>query len=73
MPAENHLEEHDDVPADIIEDMEEMGLFGLSVPEEFGGIGSRGILMDDTSVQKRDFVPADLSGISLGKTDEKMG
>jgi acyl-CoA dehydrogenase len=39
VPAENHLEEHDDVPADIIEDMKEMGLFGLTVPEEFGGIG----------------------------------
>ena len=39
MPAENHLEEHDEVPADIIEDMKDMGLFGLTVPEEFGGIG----------------------------------
>ena len=39
MPAENYLEEHDEVPADIIEDMKAMGLFGLTVPEEFGGIG----------------------------------
>ena len=39
VPAENHLEEHDEVPADIVEDMKEMGLFGLTVPEEFGGIG----------------------------------
>ena len=39
VPAENHLEEHDEVPADIIEDMKEMGLFGLTVPEAFGGIG----------------------------------
>jgi acyl-CoA dehydrogenase len=39
VPAENYLEEHDDVPADIVEDMKEMGLFGLSIPEEFGGIG----------------------------------
>jgi acyl-CoA dehydrogenase len=39
VPAENHLEEHDEVPADIIEDMKAMGLFGLTVPEEFGGIG----------------------------------
>jgi acyl-CoA dehydrogenase len=39
VPAENHLEEHDDVPADIIANMKEMGLFGLTVPEEFGGIG----------------------------------
>ena len=39
VPAENYLEEHDEVPADIVEDMKEMGLFGLSIPEEFGGIG----------------------------------
>jgi acyl-CoA dehydrogenase len=39
VPAENHLEELDEVPADIVEDMKEMGLFGLTVPEEYGGIG----------------------------------
>ncbi|MBI2749557.1 MAG: acyl-CoA dehydrogenase family protein [Burkholderiales bacterium] len=39
VPAENHLEEHDKVPADIVEDMKKMGLFGLTVPEEYGGIG----------------------------------
>ena len=39
VPAENYLEEHDEVPPDIVEDMKAMGLFGLSIPEEFGGIG----------------------------------
>ncbi|MCD8515162.1 MAG: acyl-CoA dehydrogenase family protein [Burkholderiaceae bacterium] len=39
VPAESHLEEHDEVPADIIEDMKAMGLFGLTVPEAYGGIG----------------------------------
>lgn len=39
VPAENYLEEHDEVPDDIVENMKEMGLFGLSIPEEFGGIG----------------------------------
>ena len=39
MPAEDHVEEHDEVPADIVSDMKELGLFGLSIPEEFGGIG----------------------------------
>ena len=37
VPAENHLEEHNEVPAELVEDMQEMGLFGLTVPEEFGG------------------------------------
>ena len=39
MPAEDYLEEHDAVPDDIVEDMKQMGLFGLTVPEEFDGIG----------------------------------
>lgn len=39
MPAENHVEEHDEVPADIVSDMKQLGLFGLSIPEEYGGIG----------------------------------
>lgn len=39
VPSEGYLEEHDDVPADIVQDMKEMGLFGLSIPEAFGGIG----------------------------------
>ena len=39
VPAENTVEELDEVPADIVEDMKSMGLFGLSIPEEYGGIG----------------------------------
>ena len=39
VPAENEVEEHDEVPADIVADMKELGLFGLSIPEEYGGIG----------------------------------
>jgi acyl-CoA dehydrogenase len=39
IPAEDAVEEADAVPADIIEQMREMGLFGISVPEEFGGLG----------------------------------
>lgn len=39
VPAENHVEEHDEVPDDIVSDMKELGLFGLSIPEEYGGIG----------------------------------
>ncbi|MCU7370101.1 acyl-CoA dehydrogenase family protein [Paucibacter sp. O1-1] len=39
MPAEDRVEENDEVPVDIVSDMKELGLFGLSIPEEFGGIG----------------------------------
>src|SRR5574340_1736685 len=93
IPAEDDLEEQDDVPADIVADMKEMGLFGLSIPEEYGGIGlsmsqecrvayefghtalafrsvfgtnvgigSQGILIDGTEVQKREYLPRVASG-----------
>jgi acyl-CoA dehydrogenase len=107
VPAEDYLEEHDDVPADIIEDMKAMGLFGLSIPEEFGGIGlsmsqevqvafemgqtsmafrsvfgtnvgigSQGILMDGTPEQQRDILPRVASGeliMSFALTEPDAG
>ena len=39
IPAENFVEANDEVPAALIEDMKQMGLFGLSIPETYGGIG----------------------------------
>jgi acyl-CoA dehydrogenase len=39
IPAENHVEQNDEVPGDIVDDMKSLGLFGLSIPEAFGGIG----------------------------------
>lgn len=39
IPAEDAVEAQDSVPDDLVEDMKAMGLFGLTVPEEYGGIG----------------------------------
>lgn len=39
VPAEDIVEETNDVPEEIIDEMRELGLFGLSIPEEYGGIG----------------------------------
>ncbi|MCB2047985.1 MAG: acyl-CoA dehydrogenase family protein [Novosphingobium sp.] len=39
IPNEDRVEEEDAVPAEIIEEMKELGLFGLTVPEEYGGLG----------------------------------
>ncbi|PHQ67726.1 MAG: acyl-CoA dehydrogenase [Sneathiella sp.] len=39
VPAEDIVEDTDDVPEEIIDDMRKLGLFGLSIPEEYGGIG----------------------------------
>ncbi|MFO1312820.1 MAG: acyl-CoA dehydrogenase family protein [Burkholderiales bacterium] len=39
VPAEVAVEEQDEVPSGIVEDMKAMGFFGLSIPEAYGGIG----------------------------------
>ncbi len=39
IPAEERVEHEDAVPPEIIAEMRELGLFGLSVPEEYGGLG----------------------------------
>ena len=39
IPMEQEVEEADAIPDEIAAEMREMGLFGLSIPEEYGGIG----------------------------------
>ncbi len=39
IPAERAILESDEIPADIVREMREMGLFGLTIPEEHGGAG----------------------------------
>ena len=39
IPAEKDVIEQDKVPDDILAEMKDMGLFGLTVPEEYGGAG----------------------------------
>lgn len=106
-PAEDRVEAQDEVPADIVADMKAMGLFGLSIPEAYGGIGlsmaqecrvayelgqtalafrsvfgtnvgigSQGILMDGTEVQKRQLLPRVASGelvMSFALTEPDAG
>jgi acyl-CoA dehydrogenase len=39
VPAEREVIETDRVPAEILAEMRDMGLFGLTIPEEYGGSG----------------------------------
>ena len=39
LPAEAGVEEIDAIPPAIIDEMRALGLFGLSIPEEYGGLG----------------------------------
>lgn len=38
-PLEGAVEEADAIPADVVQEMRELGLFGLSIAEEYGGLG----------------------------------
>ncbi|QQV77491.1 acyl-CoA dehydrogenase family protein [Sphingomonas aliaeris] len=38
-PLEGAVEEADAIPADVVQEMRDMGLFGLSIAEEYGGLG----------------------------------
>ncbi|WP_110636742.1 acyl-CoA dehydrogenase family protein [Salinicola salarius] len=97
IPREEEVSETDEIPEDIVSQMRDMGLFGLTIPEEFGGlgvtmeeevniafelghtspafrsfigtnngIGSIGILLDGTDVQKSTYLPRLASGDILG-------
>ena len=39
VPAEHIVSDTDEIPADIVAGMKAMGLFGLTVPESYGGLG----------------------------------
>ena len=39
VPNENKLEEEAELPEDILKEMKALGLFGLTIPEEYGGLG----------------------------------
>lgn len=39
IPHENEVAETDEIPESVIAAMREFGLFGLTIPEEFGGLG----------------------------------
>ncbi|HET6698517.1 MAG TPA: acyl-CoA dehydrogenase family protein [Nocardioidaceae bacterium] len=39
LPVAGELEAKDEYPTEIVEQMKELGLFGLTIPEEYGGLG----------------------------------
>src|SRR5690348_8115214 len=39
IPVAQDLEHADEYPTEIVEGMKEMGIFGLMIPEEYGGLG----------------------------------
>lgn len=39
MPLERYVEDHDSVPPELVQEMRDLGMFGLSIPEAYGGLG----------------------------------
>jgi alkylation response protein AidB-like acyl-CoA dehydrogenase len=39
LPQAEHYDREDEFPAPIVEQMKELGLFGVTIPEEYGGMG----------------------------------
>jgi acyl-CoA dehydrogenase len=39
IPREREVAENDEIPGDLTGDMRRMGLYGLTIPEEYGGLG----------------------------------
>jgi len=39
VPIEAKVAEDDAIPEDVVDEMKQLGLFGLAVPEDFGGLG----------------------------------
>ena len=39
LPAAEHFDHEDEFPEAIVEQMKELGLFGVTIPEEYGGMG----------------------------------
>src|SRR5688572_27816541 len=39
LPVATELEHQDEYPTEIVEGLKELGLFGLMIPEEYGGLG----------------------------------
>ena len=97
IPNEAIVAETDAIPDDILDEMRRMGLFGLTIPEEYGGlgltmeeevrvafawcqaspafrsiagtnngIGSVGIVLDGTDVQKQKYLPRLAAGELIG-------
>ena len=39
LPAEARVDEEDAIPSELTAAMRELGLFGMSIPEQYGGLG----------------------------------
>jgi acyl-CoA dehydrogenase len=70
VPAENEVAETDQIPQDVVADMRELGLFGLCIPEEYGGLG---LTMEEEVLVAFEIAKASPSFRSLIGTNNGIG
>lgn len=66
VPAEDITIENDKIPDDVMQEMKDLGLFGLTVPEEYGGAGMNVSQYIETMTELSWAMPAFRSAISIG-------
>jgi acyl-CoA dehydrogenase len=69
-PAEAAVAEADQVPAALVEEMKALGLFGLSVPEQYGGMG---LSMEDEALVAMEIGQTSLAFRSVFGTNVGIG
>ena len=70
IPNERKVEEMNDIPDDIVEEMKSIGIFGLTIPEQYGGMG---LGMEDEAWVIREIGRAHASYRSLFATTIGIG
>ena len=70
VPAENEVAETDEIPQGVVADMRELGLFGLCIPEEYGGLG---LTMEEEVLVAFEIAKASPSFRSLIGTNNGIG
>ncbi len=65
IPAEADVIAQDRIPKDILQEMRDMGLFGITIPEEFGGAGMNVSQYIETVKQLAYAAPAYRSTVSI--------
>ena len=68
LPVASDFEHADEYPAEIVEQMKAMGLFGITIPEEHGGLGTGTLMLqfagDGTIAVEAECISVDLRDVA---------
>lgn len=70
IPAEDVVSETDEIPHEIVRDLQQLGLFGMSIPEEYGGMG---LMMEEEVLVAMELAKASPCYRSLIGTNNGIG